>query len=48
MLIDQLGSLSRMAGSADRKVGRSALEYFEVLKKRLGEIKSEIRTLVPE
>jgi len=48
MLIDQLGALSRMAGSADRKVGRSALEYFEVLKKRLNEIKNEARTLVPE
>lgn len=48
MLIDQLGALSRMAGSADRKVGRSALEYFEVLKKRLNEIKNELRTLVPE
>mgnify|MGYP002784271315 CR=1 FL=1 len=48
MLIDQLGALSRMAGSADRKVGRSALEYFEVLKKRLSEIKNELRTLVPE
>lgn len=48
MLIDQLGALSRMAGSADRKVGRSALEYFEVLKKRLAEIKNEARTLAPE
>ena len=48
MLTDQLGALSRMAGSADRKVGRSALEYFEVLKKRLAEIKNEARTLVPE
>ncbi|MDX2044152.1 MAG: hypothetical protein SF097_23285 [Acidobacteriota bacterium] len=48
MLIDQLGALSRMAGSADRKVGRSALEYFEVLKKRLSEIKNEMRTLAPE
>jgi hypothetical protein len=48
MLIDQLGSLSRMAGSADRKVGRSAIEYFEVLKKQLAGIKNELRTLVPE
>jgi hypothetical protein len=48
MLIDQLGSLSRMAGSADRKVGRSTLEYFEVLKKRLNEIRNEARTLAPE
>ncbi|MFN0108117.1 MAG: WD40/YVTN/BNR-like repeat-containing protein [Blastocatellia bacterium] len=48
MLIDQLGALSRMAGSADRKVGRSTLEYFEVLKKRLTEIKNEARTLAPE
>ncbi|MFN7999670.1 MAG: hypothetical protein U0X75_01495 [Acidobacteriota bacterium] len=48
MLIDQLGSLSRMAGSADRKVGRSALEFFEVLKKQLNGIKNELRTLVPE
>lgn len=48
MLIDQLGSLSRMAGSADRKVGRSTIEYLEVLKKRLTEIKNEVRTLAPE
>ena len=27
MLIDQLNSLSQMAGAADRRVGRSALEY---------------------
>ena len=42
MLIDQLGSLSRMAGSADRKVGRSAIEYHEALKKQLAGIKAEL------
>ncbi|MEP7339295.1 MAG: hypothetical protein ABI977_16280 [Acidobacteriota bacterium] len=48
MLIDQLGSLSRMAGSADRKVGRSAIEYFDVLKKELASIKADLARLVLE
>jgi photosystem II stability/assembly factor-like uncharacterized protein len=42
MLIDQLSSLSRMAGAADRKVGRSAIQHFAVLKKQLAEIKAEL------
>jgi hypothetical protein len=42
MLIDQLGALSRMAGSADMKVGRSAIEYLAELKTRLKELESEV------
>lgn len=48
MLLDQLSSLSRMAGSADRKVGRSAFEYFEVLKKQLASIQDEANRLLPK
>jgi hypothetical protein len=45
MLIDQLASIARMAGSADQKVGRSAFEYLEELRRELTRIKSEL-TLV--
>jgi hypothetical protein len=48
MLIDQLNSLSQMAGASDRRVGRSALEYFEVLKDQLAAIKAEVSRLSPE
>jgi hypothetical protein len=48
MLIDQLSSLSQMAGAADRRVGRSALEYFDVLKDQLAAIKVEVSRLAPE
>jgi len=48
MLIDQLNSLSRMASSADRKVGRSAIEYHDALKKELASIKTELARLMPE
>jgi hypothetical protein len=48
MLIDQLSSLSQMAGAADRRVGRSALEYFDVLKDQLAAIKVEVSRLTPE
>jgi hypothetical protein len=48
MLIDQLSSLSRMAGAADRKVGRSAFDYHRVLKKQLAELKAELAGLVQE
>jgi hypothetical protein len=48
MLIDQLSSLSQMAGAADRRVGRSALEYFDVLKDQLAAIKAEASRLAPE
>jgi photosystem II stability/assembly factor-like uncharacterized protein len=41
MLIDQLSSIARMAGSADQKVGRSAFEYLAELEKELAEIKTE-------
>jgi hypothetical protein len=48
MLIDQLISLSQMAGAADRRVGRSALEYSEVLKDELAAIKAEVSRLLAE
>jgi photosystem II stability/assembly factor-like uncharacterized protein len=41
MLIDQLSSIARMAGSADQKVGRSAFEYLAELEKELAAIKIE-------
>jgi hypothetical protein len=37
-----------MAGSADRKVGRSAIEYFDVLRKQLDGIKADLARLVSE
>jgi hypothetical protein len=48
MLIDQLSSLSQMAGAADRRVGRSALEYFDVLKAQLVAIQVEAARLLTE
>jgi hypothetical protein len=42
MLIDQLSGLSRMAGSADMKVGRSAFEYFEELRERLASLQKQL------
>ena len=42
MLIDQLGSIARMAGSADQKIGRSTFDYLEELTKELARIKSEL------
>ncbi len=42
MLLDQLQSLSRMVNGADRKVGRSALEYYQVLKKQLATLQQEL------
>jgi hypothetical protein len=48
MLIDQLNSLSQMAGAADRRVGRSALEYSEVLKDELAAIKAAVSRLLAE
>jgi hypothetical protein len=48
MLIDQLSSLSQMAGAADRRVGRSALEYFDVLKDQLAAIKTDVSRLLAE
>jgi hypothetical protein len=42
MLIDQLGSIARMAGGADQQVGRSTFEYFEELRRELRDIQSEL------
>jgi hypothetical protein len=47
-LIDQLNSLSQMAGAADRRVGRSALKYSEVLKDDLAAIKADVSRLLAE
>ncbi|MFM8395120.1 MAG: hypothetical protein ACKOB4_14465, partial [Acidobacteriota bacterium] len=35
MLIDQLGSIYRLISDADRKVGRSAIEYYDELRREL-------------
>ncbi|MFN0084775.1 MAG: WD40/YVTN/BNR-like repeat-containing protein [Blastocatellia bacterium] len=48
MLIDQLGGISRMAGAADRKVGRSALQYLDQLKKELAGMKAELAQATQE
>jgi hypothetical protein len=48
MLIDQLNGLSQMAGAADRRVGRSALEYFDVLKAQFVAIQVEAVRLLTE
>ena len=45
MLIDQLSSVSRMAGSADMKIGRSLFVYLAELKKTLEGIKGELEKL---
>jgi len=42
MLIDQLGNLNRMVSGGDRKVGRSAFEFFEVIKKEMADLEAEI------
>ena len=42
MLLDQLGSISRMAGAADRRIGRSAIEYLDQLRKELAEMKTAL------
>ena len=48
MLIDQLSSIARMAGSADQKVGRSTFDYLAELKKKLTVIQAEAKTLGAE
>jgi hypothetical protein len=45
MLIDQLGSLYRMATSADRKVGRSAFDFHEELRQALRGLEAEAAAL---
>jgi hypothetical protein len=45
MLIDQLANLYRMASAADQKVGRSAFQYFDELKRELGGIQTELDAL---
>jgi len=42
MLIDQLATLGRMAGSADMKVGRSAFEYLEELNVQLAALEASL------
>ena len=41
-LIDQLGSIARMVGGADRRVGRSAFEYYEALRGQIDQIRAEL------
>jgi photosystem II stability/assembly factor-like uncharacterized protein len=45
MLIDQLQALARMANGADRKVGRSAVQHFQVLRKQLSEMQQAASAL---
>ncbi|HEY3383746.1 MAG TPA: hypothetical protein VGK32_18430 [Vicinamibacterales bacterium] len=45
MLIDQLSSIARMAGSADQKVGRSTFDYLDELKKELAGIQEQVKKL---
>jgi hypothetical protein len=42
MLIDQLGYLSRMTGAADQKIGRSAIAFFDELRRELDAIQSDL------
>lgn len=42
VLIDQLGNLNSMVNGADRKVGRSALEFLALLKSQLAAIQDEV------
>jgi photosystem II stability/assembly factor-like uncharacterized protein len=48
MLIDQLSSIARMAGSADQKVGRSAFDYLAELKEGLAAIQAAAKRLGAE
>jgi hypothetical protein len=45
MLIDQLASIARMAGSADQRVGRGAFAYLEELRNDLAGIRKEAKSL---
>jgi photosystem II stability/assembly factor-like uncharacterized protein len=47
MLIDQLQSTYRMATGADRKIGRSTLDYLDDLRKELAGIVSVVDQMVP-
>jgi hypothetical protein len=42
MLLDQLSSIARMAGSADQKVGRSVFDYIEELRTQLADIQASL------
>jgi photosystem II stability/assembly factor-like uncharacterized protein len=44
-LIDQLQALSRMINGADRKVGRSAVQYLQELKKRSAELTAGVAAM---
>lgn len=48
MLLDQLQGIYRMANGADRRVGRSALEFYAELKQQLAGIQAELARLVAE
>ncbi len=47
MLIDQLISITRMAGEADQKVGASAFAYFRELREALDAYRAEVEKLRP-
>lgn len=46
MLIDQLQGISRMAGAADRKVGRSTIAYLEELRRDLAELQNALKRIL--
>lgn len=48
MLIDQLSGTYRMISDADRKVGRSAIEFFDILQKELTRLRNQVNQLIPE
>jgi hypothetical protein len=47
MLIDQLSGINRMAGAADRKIGRSTIAYLEELRRELATLQAEFKRIVP-
>ncbi len=47
MLIAQLQNVARVAGSADQKVGASAIERFAQLQKELAAVTSEVDKALP-
>ena len=48
MLIDQLGYLAWMTGSADQELGEDAFSRFETLRARLDEIQGRWQTMKAE
>ncbi len=46
MLLDQLQGINRMAGAADRKVGRSTIAYLEELRRALAELQNTFKRIL--